>query len=265
MIQVYLGPEPLALVQVRAVQLPLLRALGRPPVPKEIVGYAIVKEELWKAQHYKCCYCEMKVGKSFNDVEHHRPKGRADRLPGSAETHGYWWVAFTWDNLLFACASCNRTGKNDLFPLEAGSVALMAEQAPPGQEKPLLLHPARASGIHHIQFAPETIGGEAYWVPKARNDSPHGAATIRVCGLGREDYLELFKDHVDRHVRPVAGRIREALERSDGEAIEAELGYACFNLLAAEQEHVGLSYDALAHLVPDADLLPWRCAWPTMT
>jgi uncharacterized protein (TIGR02646 family) len=265
MIQVYLGPEPHKLLLVREVELPVLRALGRHPSAKEILGYAIVKDELWEEQHYKCCYCEMKVTKSFNDVEHHRPKGSADRLPGSAETYGYWWVAFTWDNLLFACASCNRSGKNDLFPLEAGSVALRVGQAPPGQEKPLLIHPAKESGIRHIRFAPKTIGGETYWVPEARNDSARGAATIRVCGLGREEYLELYKDHVDRHVRPVAGRIRGAIERSDGQAIEAELGYASFNLLAAEQEHVGLSYDALAHLVPDVDLAPWRYAWPTMT
>lgn len=34
-------------------------------------------------QHHKCCYCEHKIKERHNDVEHHRPKGRADRRPGS--------------------------------------------------------------------------------------------------------------------------------------------------------------------------------------
>jgi hypothetical protein len=89
---------------------------------------------------------------AFNDVEHYRPKTSADRLPGSTATHGYWWLAYTWDNLLFACPSCNRSNKNDLFPLEHGSTPLHDPDDAPGGERPLLLHPRQDNGVEHIEF-----------------------------------------------------------------------------------------------------------------
>jgi uncharacterized protein (TIGR02646 family) len=107
MIRITRGPEPANLVTIRNAQLAVLRTLGREPTSKEINGYSVVAEDLWKAQHHKCCYCEQRIPKGFNDVEHYRPKAVAARQPGSNDTHGYWWLAFTWENLLFACPACN--------------------------------------------------------------------------------------------------------------------------------------------------------------
>jgi len=42
----------------------------------------------------KCAYCEQKVEQSH--VEHYRPK------------QTYYWLAFSWDNLLCACDDCNQ-------------------------------------------------------------------------------------------------------------------------------------------------------------
>ncbi|HMY18924.1 MAG TPA: hypothetical protein PKA58_21505, partial [Polyangium sp.] len=70
--------------------------------------------------------------------EHYRPKAEADRRPGSHETHGYHWLAFTWSNLYFSCPDCNRSYKRTRFPLEHGSIALKTRKRPPGQEIPLL-------------------------------------------------------------------------------------------------------------------------------
>ena len=47
--------------------------------------------DLCSAQHCKCCYCERNnFEASYNDVEHYRPKLRADRGPGlrSMDTGG---------------------------------------------------------------------------------------------------------------------------------------------------------------------------------
>lgn len=41
----------------------------------------------------KCAFCEQKVEQSH--VEHYRPK------------HIYYWLAYSWDNLLLACPHCN--------------------------------------------------------------------------------------------------------------------------------------------------------------
>ena len=42
----------------------------------------------------KCAFCEQKVEQSH--VEHYRPKAV------------YYWLAFSWDNLILACATCNQ-------------------------------------------------------------------------------------------------------------------------------------------------------------
>lgn len=155
MIPIQRGPEPQALRDARSHRLAKLRAIAaaREPTAKDIHGYAVVAHDLWTAQGHKCCYCESQVQRGHNDVEHFRPKGRADRTPGCTQTHGYGWLAFTWENLLFSCPNCNRgKAKADRFPLAGGSTALLAEQQPPGQELPLLLDPATESGARHIQF-----------------------------------------------------------------------------------------------------------------
>lgn len=41
----------------------------------------------------KCAFCEQKLEQSH--VEHYRPK------------HTYYWLTYSWDNLLLACSTCN--------------------------------------------------------------------------------------------------------------------------------------------------------------
>lgn len=52
-----------------------------------------VKEKLKEIYIGKCAYCENTV--EMYHVEHYRPKSR------------YYWLAFSWDNLLLACGYCN--------------------------------------------------------------------------------------------------------------------------------------------------------------
>ena len=59
----------------------------------------------------KCAYCEASTETvAHGDVEHFRPKSI------------YWWLAFCYDNYLFACQLCNQTYKGDNFPM-SGLVA----------------------------------------------------------------------------------------------------------------------------------------------
>ncbi|MEY4902975.1 MAG: hypothetical protein RLZZ292_790 [Bacteroidota bacterium] len=48
--------------------------------------------------HSKCCYCEQRV--EAGHVEHYRPKSL------------YWWLAYSWDNLLYICPTCNINKSN---------------------------------------------------------------------------------------------------------------------------------------------------------
>lgn len=265
MINVDRGPEPAVLAGVRLKGLEDLRKLGRPPVSKEIKGYRVVSDDLWRAQHFKCCYCEQKLTSSYNDVEHYRPKARANRRPGSGEIHGYWWVAFNWDNLLFACPNCNRTEKNDLFPLRAGCVPLFPEQATPGGEHPLLIDPAgKLNPAEHIQFVPATLRpgtGVHHWWARPRLGSLYGSWTIRVCGLNHSDLLELRDDHVENFVRPRAMELREALSAQNDKDIRSALQRAR-ELIRAKSTFSLLSYDVLRTLVPPIWMRARRYRWP---
>lgn len=53
-----------------------------------------VKISLSRIYNNKCAFCEQRVEQSH--VEHYRPKNK------------YYWIAFSWDNLLFACSVCNQ-------------------------------------------------------------------------------------------------------------------------------------------------------------
>ena len=64
------------------------------------------KKQLRKESGGKCAYCE---GPSdlvaHADVEHFRPKAV------------YWWLAYCYDNYLYACQICNQVHKSDKFPI----------------------------------------------------------------------------------------------------------------------------------------------------
>lgn len=265
MIPIRRGREPRDLASIRSAELNLLRQLSRPPRSDEIDGYRVVAEELWRAQRYKCCYCEMKLPVAYNDVEHYRPKASANRAPGCPEGHGYWWLAFTWANLLFACPACNRTGKNDRFPLRSGSVPLAPENVPPGRERPLLLNPAdsRRNPVAHIEFAKGAFRGStvARWWARPRWGSVLGAWTIDVCGLNRGELVELRDDYcesiVSVRVRPLIAAVQAKQQTRVVDAFGAAM-----MLLAPRMPFVGFAYDALRALVPDLLLAPWGVAWP---
>lgn len=94
MIRIKRGDEPASLGQKRDHGLQRIReSLAEDPSQKlHFPGYQEAAEPLWEAQGKKCCYCKKELyERPYNDTEHYRPKGH------------YWWLAWTWENLLFAC------------------------------------------------------------------------------------------------------------------------------------------------------------------
>lgn len=64
------------------------------------------KDQLKTESSGKCAYCEADTDVvAHGDVEHYRPKSI------------YWWLAYTYDNYLFACQICNQVYKSDNFPI----------------------------------------------------------------------------------------------------------------------------------------------------
>ena len=76
---------------------------------RSIYAHRTVKDALLQAQYGKCCYCESKFrATSPGAVEHFRPKGAAKQESGSPTQYpGYYWLAYSWGNLLVSCETCN--------------------------------------------------------------------------------------------------------------------------------------------------------------
>ena len=97
------------------------RATGRVAKSLELIqrraaGTLEFNSNVWKAAKPqlkletggKCAYCESPTDTvAHGDVEHYRPKSK------------YWWLAYCYDNYLYACQICNQVYKGDEFPVYA--------------------------------------------------------------------------------------------------------------------------------------------------
>lgn len=222
--------EPAELASRRAQELPKLRAL--PQVRgDDIDGYQVARDALYQCQFGKCCYCEQALERKHRPVEHFRPKSI------------YWWLSWTWANLLFCCEICNEY-KSNQFPLQGGH-RLIPEQMPPGQEKPRVVDPAIEDPMEHLRFA--LFDGRWRVVP--RNGSIQGAEMIRMCRLNRPDLAEKY----DGFVRLLMDRIesfRRTLSSKNAEAIEEDWERLTFRWLSPRSPFTALSHDVLDHHIP---------------
>ena len=241
MIHIFRGTEPVKLGPIRTDRL----ATARKDVPAgakpEVEDYDVVKKELFEMQHRKCCYCgKLEEQAKYRDVEHYRPKAY------------YWWLGWTWDNLLFACFECNREYKKDQFPLENGSTRLVAEEAPPSNEHPQLIDPCdhATDPIAEIEFRRERIQGKERWKPYGLTE--RGSTTIAICGLDRPGLLTSYTAHVIDVVRPKVDPILAAHRNGDVKEVVKMWERAKRALLHPAKEFRALSYDALVVLVPQA-------------
>ena len=108
-----------------------------------------VKKFLHGSQHDKCCYCERTRDQVEVDVEHFRPKAEVEE----AENHpGYWWLAYSWENLLVACKTCNQKYKKSKFPLRDESKRAWEESSDLGKEEPMLINPLEEDPEEFIEY-----------------------------------------------------------------------------------------------------------------
>lgn len=137
--------------------------------------YDDIKEALKKLYNKKCAFCE----RSSDDlhVEHFRPKTI------------YYWLTYSWDNLLLACPSCNvnKGSRFDLsglrynFLFDAASTYRLIHtscESLDRTEQPLLVNPEVEDLTSELIF--EQNGG-------VRSDHPRVAHTINQCKLSSDD------------------------------------------------------------------------------
>ena len=91
-----------------------------------------VRGALYAMHGRACAYCQQYLPENDRgDVEHFRPKSI------------YRWLAYTFDNYLLSCGTCNRVLKRDRFPLPSGAAPVIyAERHSLAAEPRLLLDPA---------------------------------------------------------------------------------------------------------------------------
>jgi uncharacterized protein (TIGR02646 family) len=255
------GQEPQALVRAREARLPTARAdiaAGKPPT---FDGYTVAREHLHAAQHGKCAYCEVQQQSTALPTEHFRPKaGVTADADFVTSPSGYWWLAWSWHNLFFACGTCNSPArKGNHFALARGSVVLRAEQEPPGEESPMFIDPAREDPIDHIMFVREQ---PRRWVPRPRRGSPRGDYTIKKLGLDRPELLTLYRDHVEHRVQQRLDEVRAALAKADPRAIARAWSRCLKTLFCPQAPFHALSHDVVDNSIPTHVRAEWRLSLP---
>lgn len=175
------APRTIETARARHVHTAMERFAGSDAAPTRddiATEYQVAKGPRWQHQREKCAYCDRHYPLASAPTEHFRPV-----------LGGYWWLAWDWDNLLFACAACNGS-KGDRFELLPGSVHLQAGERPPGDERPVLLNPLEEDPLNVIAFVKEPDG----WVPKGIDDEGRGEAMITATGL--RQHFHVHQDHV---------------------------------------------------------------------
>jgi uncharacterized protein (TIGR02646 family) len=183
----------------------------------KIYGHKTVKDKLKRIQHEKCCFCESKGSHiSHGDVEHFRPKKAycIDDDP-TLIYPGYYWLAYDYSNLFFACQICNQNFKKNYFPLSDESTRCISHEHDLENESSLLIHPEHDDPVEHIAFREEI----AFSIP----GSIKGEKTIDRTGLNRRLLVEERRVYLEdkrlisqiaKLPIPIAERAKANIERS---------------------------------------------------
>ena len=164
-----------------------IRALisgGTPPSSKDFAALwsrPAVREALAEMHNGRCCYCErLRDRARESDIEHFRPKTAvSDKSP---EHPGYWWLAYEWTNLLFACKTCNQEYKKTQFPIRGERA--MAPDDSLDDEGPWLLDPC-TDDIERTIVYDYVTSAESVLIYGVGPDGERANRTTKVIGLNR--------------------------------------------------------------------------------
>jgi uncharacterized protein (TIGR02646 family) len=169
----------------RVTKNPTTRGSLKLEFKSDYYGHDDVRRALEIMQHGKCAFCESKLKHiSYGDVEHFRPKAGWKQDEGDPLTKpGYYWLAYTWDNLLLSCQICNQREKRNLFPV-ATSFRALTHKDDVADEEPLFVDPSKDDPAAHITWR--------RWTPVPRSE--RGRVTIEELGLRREPLRQKRED-----------------------------------------------------------------------
>jgi len=148
-----------------------------------------VKDSLKKIYHNKCVYCESSLHNAHAHIEHYRPK-KSSNLSKCDSKKAYYWLAFSWDNLLPCCEICNGF-KSNCFDTFNDKVDYDADETFDSlhnslkrynkEENPKLLHPEIDDFEQDINF---------YKKGQIVSKNEKVRYTLKVCKLNRKKLKE---------------------------------------------------------------------------
>lgn len=158
-----------------------------------------IKDKLNSLYHHKCAYCEDHAEQTH--VDHYRPK------------KDYYWLAYSWDNLICSCPTCNLFKTNDFVikgkkvipPKDSDNLSdinIWSSQKYDRQEKPMLLNPERDNLNDVFLFDMEGhIRG---------NNNSRADYTIATCHLDRKELVDARRKIVDDYRKAIEAELLNA-------------------------------------------------------
>lgn len=259
MIRVARGPEPEELQRERRQRLAraILKRRARQKV--EFEGYDVAKDTLVEKLNEKCVFCEKDLRPEGSPVEHFRPKAFVQNEGEPRDESRYWWLAWTWENLLFACFRCNTIIKRNQFPLVPATPPLAELSLDLDMEQPLLIDPAREDPREHIRFRwSESLNR---WIPVPFRGSLRGARTIEILRLDQD---ERPSRHVKNWVDPAIKELRREMSRGDANDVRVMWNGKMETLFECTVEFHAVTWDALDAAFPAAERQHWKVELPPL-
>ena len=147
-----------------------------------------VQDRLKKIYSLKCAYCEKKLLDAPKHIEHYRPKD------------SYFWLAYSWDNLLLSCGECNSIKGVD-FKVENSQISYGNEKFDDihslglkydKKEKPYIINPEKDDVLNYIKYRAD---GTIY------SDDKRVEHTIEIaCKLNRKELVEKREEIINDFV-----------------------------------------------------------------
>lgn len=194
--------------------------------------YEDIRSRLNSIHWGKCAFCE--TSDQQLEVEHYRPK-----------KGGYYWLAYSWDNLLLACTKCNGAkgnkfeiaGNHAIFnntPNEIDNINTLSDNYD-REELPWLINPEKVTTeeLKSIQF---NINGEMY------SENQRMQYTIATCQLSRDNLNQKRKKIWDDFVRKLKERTLKYSENKDYLRNSIQDLVADFKREASDNENVYIAF-----------------------
>ncbi|HZV75520.1 MAG TPA: AAA family ATPase [Conexibacter sp.] len=150
----------------------------------ELFGAPSVRRALAELFLQKCAFCESAIADpTMGEVHHFRPvQGAVDPRDGSVSDEHYWWLAYAWENLYWACRSCV-VAAGTRFPVDGPRASSKSTGSSLDAERKLLLDPCGRD---------EAPDAALFFDEDGRVEPLHerGQLTIETYDLNRADLID---------------------------------------------------------------------------